>query len=130
MLVLCGSLGLLGCAVRARRPDGPHREALEFVDAFSDIVVDCAGEHAPSGSSGAVVVAAEMSPIGEPPVIHDLGSSAGSEAVLACVREQSVAKLRNPSDAPAPYAQVRAPLPLVTSQVSFVFLTELASVGP
>ena len=117
-----------GCTVRSRRPDGPYREAQEFVDALSDVTVDCTREHAPSGE-GRVVVAADMTHAGEAPAIHDAGSSSGTEAVLECVRKGAAEKLRSPKSAPAPYAEVRVPLPLVTSKVTYAFVRELPASG-
>lgn len=118
----------LGCTVRSRRPDGPYREAQEFVDAFSDEAVDCTRDHAPSGD-GRVVVAADIAQPGAVPTIHDAGSSAGTEAVIACVQERVNAKLRSPKSAPAPFAEVRVPLPLDTSKVTFKFMRELPASG-
>lgn len=117
-----------GCTVRSRRPDGPYREAQEFVDALSDVAVDCTREHAPSGK-GRVAVAADMTHAGEVPDIHDAGSSPGTDAVLECVRRGAAEKLRSPKSAPAPYAEVRVPLPLVTSKVTYAFVRELPAPG-
>mgnify|MGYP001604367178 CR=1 FL=1 len=104
----------LGCTVRGRRPDGPYREAQEFADALSDEAVDCAREHAPAGK-GEVVIAAELTHPGEAPIILDVGSSPGSDAVIACTKQRATEKLRVPRTAPAPFVRVRLPLPLVTS---------------
>lgn len=128
VLAVVWSASLLGCTVRSRRPDGPYREAEEFVDALSDIAVDCTREHAPSGK-GKVVVAADMSHAGEAPEIHDAGSTADTGAVIACVRERAAEKLKSPKTAPAPYAEVRVPLPLVTSKVKYAFVQELPASG-
>ena len=117
-----------GCTVRSRRPDGPYREAEEFVDALSDVAVECTREHAPSGD-GRVVVAADVTHPGEAPVIHDAGSSAGTDAVITCVRTRASEKLRSPKTAPAPYAVVKLPLPLVTSKVTYAFAQELPASG-
>ena len=119
---------LVGCA-RARRPDGPFREAQEFADAFSDQVVGCTREHTPPGT-GQVVVAAEFTAAGEPPLIHDIGSLAGSDPVLECLRKHAAEKLHCPAKAPAKYVRIRAPVPLVTSEVSYAFLPELPRPNP
>lgn len=113
-----------GCTVRDRRPDGPYREAEEFVDALSDIAVDCTREHAPEGD-GRVVVAVDITHPEDRPIVQDAGSSEGTEKVLECVRGRASDKLRNPKTAPGPYAQVRVPLPLVTSKVSYAFSREV-----
>jgi hypothetical protein len=117
---------LVGCTVRSRRPDGPYRLAEEFADALSDEAVDCTREHAPKGA-GEIVVAAELTPPESAPLIHDLGSMPGSDAVLACVRERAAAKLRCPPTAPAPFVRIRVPVPLVTSKVTYAFMQELPS---
>lgn len=118
------SAAAVACTVRDRRPDGPYRLAEEFVDALSDEAVDCAGEHAPSGA-GQVVVAAEFTAHGMAPIIHDAGSMPGSEALLECVRQRARDKLRSPPNTPAPFAQVRLPMPLVTSEVTYAFVQQL-----
>jgi hypothetical protein len=112
------------CTVRERRPDGPYRQAEEFVDALSDIAVECAGEHAPDGT-GAVVVFAELTGKDEAPVLHDRGSMPGSEPLIACVRKRAGETLRCPPTAPGRFARVRLPIPLVTSQVTYAFTDEL-----
>ena len=114
----------LGCTVRARRPDGPYRQAEEFVDALSDEAVACTREHAPKGP-GQVVVAAEFTGADKPPIIHDIGSSPGSDPIIACIRTRAAEKLRCPASSPAPFARVRVPLPLVTSEVTYAFVQEL-----
>jgi hypothetical protein len=114
---------VLGCAVRERRPDGPNREAEEFADAFSDEVVACARDHAPSGS-GEVLVAAEFTGAGQVPRVHDAGSMPGSEPLIACARKAATEKLRCPKAAPARYVRIRAPIPLVTSEVKYSFTDE------
>jgi hypothetical protein len=114
--------------MRARRPDGPYREAEEFVDALSDEAVECTKEHAPSGE-GKIVVAADISQPGAAPAIQDAGSSPGTDAVIACVRERAAQKLKNPKKAPAPYAEVKLPLPLVTKKVTYAFVKELPPAG-
>jgi hypothetical protein len=63
-----------------------------------------------------VVVEAELTAADQAPIIHDAGSSPGSDAVMACVRQRAAEKLRSPATTPAPF--VRVPLPLVTSEVS------------
>jgi hypothetical protein len=110
--------------VRSRRPDGPYQQAEEFADALSDEAVGCMREHAPVGK-GSVVVAAEFTGEGRAPVIHDVGSMPGSEAVLACVRERATEKLRSPKTSPAPFVRVEVPVPLVTSEVTYAFMKEL-----
>jgi hypothetical protein len=122
-------ISALGCTVRARRPEGPHREALEFADALSDEAVACMREHAPEGK-GQVVIAAELTRAGEAPVIHDVGSTPGSDAVIACTKQRVTEKLRSPRDAPAPFVRLRLPLPLVTSEVTYAFVQELPHVEP
>jgi hypothetical protein len=123
------SLSALGCTVRARRPDGPYREAQEFADALSDEAVACTREHAPAGK-GHVVIAAEVTRAGEAPIIHDLGSSPGSDAVIACTQERATEKLRTPRTSPAAFVRIRVPLPLVTSEVTYVFVQELPHSEP
>jgi hypothetical protein len=125
LTLLCS---MAGCTVRNRRPDGPYQLAEEFTDALSDEAVDCTREHSPSGA-GDIVVAAELTPPDQAPVIHDLGSMPGSEAVLACIRERAAQKLRCPPTAPAPFVRVRVPVPLVTAKVTYAFLPELPSTG-
>jgi hypothetical protein len=114
----------LGCTVRERRPDGPYRLAEEFVDALSDEAVACTRELAPK-ITGEIVVVAELTPADKPPVIHDGGSAPGTDAVIACVRQRAADKLRTPPSAPAPFAKVRLPLPLVTSEIKYAFVQEL-----
>jgi hypothetical protein len=121
-------LALCSCTMRARRPDGPYREAEEFVDALSDEAVDCTKEHAPSGE-GKIIVVADISRPGEVPAVQDAGSSEGVAAVIDCVRERVAQKLKSPRKAPAPYAQVKLPLPLVTSKVTYAFVKELPPSG-
>jgi len=111
--------------MRERRPDGPYREAEELADALSDEAVECTRRHAPEGK-GAVVVAAELTAAGQAPVIHDAGSMPGSEALLECVRARAAEKLRSPKASPAPFVRVRVPVPLVTSEVTYGFMQELA----
>jgi hypothetical protein len=113
-----------GCATRARRPDGPYRAAEEFTDALSDEVVGCTRDHAPAGP-GLIAVAAEFTAPGTAPKVHDLGSTPGSEAVLACVRERATVKLRSPASTPAPFVRIRVPLPLDTKHVGYAFLPTL-----
>lgn len=131
-VIVAGMLGLIvagcmfACTVRERRPDGPYRLAEEFVDALSDEAVACVEQYPPEGT-GTIVVAAELTPPGQAPVIHDLGSMPGSDAVLECVRERAAEKLRCPPTAPAPFARVSVPVPLVTSKVTYLFLRELPS---
>lgn len=114
----------LSCAVRERRPDGPYRQAQEFVDALSDLAVQCAGEHAPHGS-GAAVVAAEFTGANQPPIILDGGGLPGSEPLIACVRKHARETLRCPARVPARFARVRLPVPLVIAQVTYSFTDEL-----
>jgi hypothetical protein len=122
--VICLVVGLcFGCA-RARRPDGPYRAAEELTDALSDEAVACTREHGAKGT-GEILVAAEFTAEGQPPTIHDAGSSPGNEAVIACVRERATAKLRSPASRPAPYARVKVPLPLVTANVKYAFVQQL-----
>jgi hypothetical protein len=123
------AVSALGCTVRARRPDGPHREALEFADALSDEAVACTREHAPEGK-GQVVLAAELTRAGEAPIIHDVGSTPGSDAVIACTKQRATEKLRSPRDAPAPFVRLKLPLPLVTSEVTYAFVEELPHAEP
>lgn len=118
------SISALGCMVRDRRPDGPYREAEEFADALSDEAVDCTRDHAPAGT-GQVVITAELTRPGDAPIIHDVGSSPGSDAVIACTKQQVAEKLRSPHGAPAPFVRIRVPLPLVTSEVKYAFVKEL-----
>ena len=102
ILAACaGSLGQLGCAGRAPRPDGPYREAQEFVDALSDLAVDCTREFAPAESTGQVVVAADLSLPGKAPLILDGGSSDGTDSILVCVRDRATESLRSPGSSPA-----------------------------
>jgi hypothetical protein len=112
-----------GCAVRERRPDGPHRQAEEFADAFSDEVVACARDHTPPGS-GEVAVAAEFAGAEQVPTVHDAGSMPGSEPLIACVRKAVTEKLRCPPTAPARFVRIQAPIPLVTSEVKYAFTDE------
>ena len=114
---------VIGCAVRERRPDGPHREAEEFADAFSDEVVACARDHTPQGA-GEVVVAAEFTGADKVPLVHDAGSMPGSEPLIACVRERATEKLRCPKAAPARFVRIQVPVPLVTSEVKYAFTDE------
>jgi hypothetical protein len=114
---------VLGCAVRERRPDGPHRQAEEFADAFSDEVVGCARDHAPQGR-GEVVVAAEFTGAEKVPIVHDAGSMPGSEQLITCVRERAAEKLRCPAAAPARFVCIRVPIPLETSDVKYAFTDE------
>jgi hypothetical protein len=118
------SVSALGCTVRERRPDGPYREAQELTDALSDATVACVRKHAPPGT-GALIIAADLARAGEAPIIHDIGSSAGCAAVIACVTQRSNEKLHNPNSTPAPFVRIRVPLPLVTSEVTYAFMTEL-----
>lgn len=129
MVVWVLSVSALGCTVRERRPDGPYRQAEEFADAFSDEAVDCTREHAPEGS-GQIVVAAELTSEGKAPIIHDAGSSPGTDAVIACVREHAAEKLRSPSKSPGEFVRIRVPLPLVTSEVKYGFMHELPQAQP
>ena len=125
MILVAGScVGLLGCAVRARRPDGPFRQAEEFADALSDEAVDCTRQHTPSGA-GQVAIAAEFTAAEQPPIIHDLGSLPGSDPVVACIREEAAEKLRSPAKVPAKYVRIRVPVPVVTSEVTYAFMPEL-----
>jgi hypothetical protein len=71
-----------------------------FADALSDEVVACVRKHAARGT-GQVIIAAELTPIGQVPSIRDLGSSSGNDAVVACVQ----AKLHNPRATPGPICQ-------------------------
>ena len=119
--IVLAVLFVLGCTVRERRPDGPYRQAEEFVDALSDEAVACTREHEPK-VTGAIVVAAEFTGEGKAPVIHDAGSSPGTDAVVACVRQRATEKLRCPANTPAPFARVRLPLPLVTSEIKYAFV--------
>jgi hypothetical protein len=114
------SVTLLGCATRARRPDGPFRVAQELADALSDDAVACTREHAPSGT-GNIVVAAELTGAGKVPLVTDAGSMPGSEAVIACVRARAIDKLRCPERAPARFVVIRVPVPLVTKNVTYAF---------
>lgn len=123
ILVVSSSIVVLGCAVRERRPDGPYRQAQEFADAFSDEVVACARDHAPSGS-GEVAVAAEFTGADKAPRVHDAGSMPGSEPLLACVERAAAEKLRCPASAPARFIRIRLPIPLVTSEVKYAFTDE------
>lgn len=123
IMVVVGA-SALGCAGRERRPDGPYREAQELADALSDELVACVREHK-LPATGQVVIAAALTPAGAPPSIHDAGSSSGSDAVVACVQQRSTQKLHNPSASPGPFVRIRAPLPLVTSEVSYGFVNEL-----
>jgi hypothetical protein len=131
VLVVAAALTVsaLGCTVRERRPDGPYREAQEFADALSDEAVDCTREHAPAGT-GQVVIAAELTRAGEAPIIHDVGSSPGSDAVIACTKQRATEKLRSPRTSPAPFVRIRVPLPLVTSEVKYAFVQELPHSEP
>lgn len=126
VLLTTACLLAASCAWRERRPEGPYREAQEFVDALSDLAVQCAQEHAPQGT-GAVVVAAEFTGAGKLPVILDGGSMPGSEALIACVAKRASESLRCPRTAPARFATVRLPVPLVTSQVTYAFADALGS---
>jgi hypothetical protein len=120
---------VLGCeATRARRPDGPYREAEEFADSLSDEAVACTREHAPAGK-GDVVVAAEFTGAGNVPTVHDAGSLPGSDAVIACVRANVTQKLRSPKTAPAQFVRIRVPVPLDTSGVTYAFMHELPPAG-
>jgi hypothetical protein len=123
-LVAVCCVSVLGCTMRERRPDGPYREAEEFADALSDAVVECTGEHSPQGR-GSVAIAAEFTAEGQAPVIHDAGSMPGSEPLLACVKQRASHKLRSPKAAPAPFVRIKAPVPLVTSEVKYAFIQEL-----
>jgi hypothetical protein len=123
------SVSALGCTVRGRRPDGPFREAQEFADALSDEAVACTREHAPAGT-GQVVIAADLTHAGEPPIIQDVGSSPGSDAVIECTKQRAAEKLRSPRTAPAPFVRIRVPLPLVTSEVAYAFVSELPHSEP
>lgn len=114
----------VACTVREHRPDSPYRSAEEFVDAFSDETVACTREHAPEGS-GQVLIAAELRGEGKAPVIHDLGSSPGTDAILECVRQRAAEKLRCPAKAPAEYARLKVPLPLVTSEIKYAFVHDV-----
>jgi hypothetical protein len=118
----------LGCATRARRPDGPYRAAEEFVDALSDEAVACTREHAPEGT-GHIAVANEFSGAGGVPVVSDAGSMPGSEAVIACIRARATEKLRCPERAPARFVRIRVPVPLVTANVKYVFTDQPPSAG-
>lgn len=120
---------MLGCTVRSRRPDGPNREAQELADALSDEAVDCTRDHAPDGK-GNVVIAAELTRAGEAPIIHDLGSTPGSGALIACIKQRASEKLRSPHSSPAPFVRIRVPLPLVTSEVTYAFVKELPPPEP
>jgi hypothetical protein len=130
-VVVAAAMGVsaLGCTVRERRPDGPYREAQEFADALSDEAVACTREHAPDGK-GQVVIAAELTRAGEAPIIQDVGSSPGSDAVVACTKQRAAEKLRVPRTAPAPFVRIRVPLPLVTSEVKYAFVQELPHSDP
>ncbi|HTU63119.1 MAG TPA: hypothetical protein VMF89_31885 [Polyangiales bacterium] len=122
-LVLLIATCTISCA-RARRPDGPYRAAEEMTDALSDEAVACTRDHGARGT-GLVSVAAEFTAEGQPPNIVDAGSSPGNEAVIACVRERAVAKLKSPAARPAPYVRVRVPLPVDTKNVKYVFMQKL-----
>lgn len=122
VIAVCASM--CGCAVRSRRPDGPYREAEELADALSDAAVACTRALSLEGS-GELVIAAELTGVGKPPLIHDLGSLPGTQPVLECVRKHAADKLRCPAAAPAPFIRVRVPVPLVTSQVSYAFMQAL-----
>jgi hypothetical protein len=123
------SLATLACTQRARRPDGPYREAQELTDALSDELVTCVRKHTPPGT-GEVVIAAELTPVDQAPIVHDLGSAPGSDAVVACLQASARAKLHNPHATPAPYVRIRVPLPLVTAELTYTFLSELPAVAP
>jgi hypothetical protein len=110
----------LGCTTRARRPDGPYRDAEEFADHFSDEAVACTREHDPQGE-GRIVVEAEFTGAGNAPVVNDAGSLAGSERVIACIRQNAQQKLRSPAKAPARFVRITVPVPLVTSNVTYSF---------
>jgi hypothetical protein len=126
MLMLYVVLASTTCTMRARRPDGPYRAAEELTDALSDEAVACTRAHAPSGS-GLIAIAAEFTPEGTAPKLHDAGSTPGTEAVIACVRERASAKLRSPATTPAPFVRIRVPLPLVTKNVTYAFVQSLQS---
>lgn len=127
-LLVMTALSLSSCTVRARRPDGPYREAQELVDALSDLAVACTRENA-RPDSGQVIVTATLTPAQKAPAIDSEGSSAGSDAVIACVRKRAQEKLRNPEAVPAPRARVRVPLPLITTGVSYTFVKDPPDAG-
>jgi hypothetical protein len=95
-----------------------------MTDALSDEAVDCTQEHGAQGT-GLVSIAAEFTAEGQPPNILDAGSSAGNEAVVACIRERATAKLKSPAARPAPYVRIRVPLPVDTKNVKYVFMQQL-----
>ena len=119
---------LSSCTMRARRPEGPYREAQELVDALSDLAVACTRETA-RPDSGQVVVTATLTPPRAAPQIDGEGSSAGTEAIVACVQKRAEKSLRNPASSPAPRARVRVPLPLVTVGVSYAFVQDAQDAG-
>jgi hypothetical protein len=128
-LIITLSLATLSaCTMRARRPEGPYREAQELVDALSDLAVACTRETA-RPDSGQVVVTAMLTPAREAPQIDGEGSSPGTEAILACVRKRAEKSLKNPATSPAPRARVRVPLPLVTVGVSYAFVQDAPDAG-
>jgi hypothetical protein len=122
-------MAAIGCTMRSRRPDGPDREAQELADALSDEAVDCTREHAPDGK-GQVVIAADISHAGAAPDVQDAGSSGGTEAVIACIKQRATEKLRSPRSTPAPFVRIRLPLPLVTAEIKYAFMKELPSAEP
>jgi hypothetical protein len=129
VLAVASSVTTLACTMRSRRPDGPYREAEELADALSDEAVDCVREHPPEGK-GQVILAADISHAGAPLEVQDAGSSAGSEAAIACVRQRASEKLHGPRTAPAPFVRIRLPVPLVTSEITYGFVKELPGSEP
>jgi hypothetical protein len=125
LFFMLGAAGL-GCATRARRPDGPFRAAEEFADALSDEAVACTREHAPLGA-GQIAIAAEFSAAGTVPVVNDAGSMPGSDAAIACIRARTAAKLRCPERAPGRFVKIRVPVPLVTANVTYAFTDQAAA---
>lgn len=127
--VVVSSVAALSCTIRSRRPDGPYREAQELADALSDQAVDCMREHSSEGT-GEVIIAADVSHAGAPLDVQDAGSSAGTDAVIACIRQHATEKLRSPRTAPAAFLRIRLPLPLVTSEIKYAFVKELPASEP
>lgn len=123
-------IALTACTVRDRRPDGPNREAEELVDALSDAAVDCTKQHSPT-DAGQIIILVDISQPGAAPIIRDAGSTPPAnpaiDDVIQCVRGRASQNLHNPKTAPGPYAEIRVPLPLVTSKVSYVFKRDPAA---
>jgi hypothetical protein len=128
VMITLSTSSSLGCTLRARRPEGPYREAQELVDAVSDLAVECTRQNA-RPDSGQVIVTATLAPPHEAPAIQGEGSSPGTEAIIACVRKRAQEKLHNPTSVPAPMARVRVPLPLNTAGVTYGFVKEAPDAG-